>query len=131
MVWSPEIEAKAKRWAAMGRKQHSPTFLRQGVAGFELLGENIAVGVLNRTGRGSPGWAVDTWYKQMPASSGKSVEFSRETAMFTQLVWKNSTSLGCGFYSGFLVCWYGPAGNTEGDFDTQVSPVATNTTSCD
>jgi len=51
---------------------------------------------------------------------------------FTQVVWKNSTELGCGAAQGvktfqgnqynafYVVCQYGPAGNVIGQFDDNV-----------
>lgn len=57
--------------------------------------------------------------------------FSMSTGHFTQLVWKNTNSVGCGRVdcdnsatdgaSGWLVvCEYWPAGNVIGDFKNQV-----------
>lgn len=57
--------------------------------------------------------------------------FSMSTGHFTQLIWKNTNSVGCGRVdcdnsatdgaSGWLVvCEYWPAGNVIGDFKNQV-----------
>jgi uncharacterized protein YkwD len=124
LAWSWEIEYEAKRWAVMGRQHKSPAWMREGLAGFDLLGENVAVGILNRTGSGSPGWAVDMWYKQMPG------HIEEQTAEHIQIVWRNTTSIGCGLRSGFLVCYYGPAGNIDGDVETQVPPLKDGANLC-
>ncbi|KAI8469403.1 MAG: CAP domain-containing protein [Monoraphidium minutum] len=47
-----------------------------------------------------------------------------DVSHFTQIVWKGSTQLGCGFASGckMLVCRYSPPGNMIGSFGANVSP---------
>lgn len=58
--------------------------------------------------------------------------FSAEPGHFTQVVWKNSTQLGCGAAQGvktlngrqynafYVVCHYAPAGNVTGQFPENV-----------
>lgn len=51
--------------------------------------------------------------------------FSETTGHFTQLVWKNTTTMGCGCRlcgtrGWFLVCEYWPRGNVVGEFGSQV-----------
>ncbi|CEJ82075.1 hypothetical protein VHEMI02166 [[Torrubiella] hemipterigena] len=45
--------------------------------------------------------------------------YSDDTGHFTQLVWKDTTSLGCGYtkcsYGVLVSCFYDPQGNIEGD----------------
>ncbi|KAJ9655237.1 hypothetical protein H2198_005853 [Neophaeococcomyces mojaviensis] len=84
-------------------------------------GENLARGYPDITS------AVDAWgneraqYVFSPAD--KMTGFSEATGHFTQLVWKNTQTVGCGAYncSGtngiggwMLVCEYWPPGNVEG-----------------
>lgn len=54
-------------------------------------------------------------------------EFSSETGHFTQLVWKNTTDVGCsaklcGDSGWYLVCEYSPRGNVIGYFKDSVAP---------
>mmetsp|Transcript_115894 Transcript_115894/g.360990 ORF Transcript_115894/g.360990 Transcript_115894/m.360990 type:complete len:186 (-) Transcript_115894:81-638(-) len=45
---------------------------------------------------------------------------------YTQVVWRASTSVGCGVSGALLVCEYGPAGNVVGGFQANVnSPIYT------
>lgn len=51
--------------------------------------------------------------------------FTEETGHFTQLVWKNTTTVGCGSRlcgerGWYLVCEYWPRGNVIGEFGDQV-----------
>jgi hypothetical protein len=61
--------------------------------------------------------------------------FSEETGHFTQLVWKETTSVGCGRVDcgdgdpsngeaegWYVVCEYHPAGNVEGEYQREVQP---------
>jgi hypothetical protein len=80
-------------------------------------GENIALGCTEVTG------CVDLWGNER--KDYNKPEFSEETGHFTQLVWKNSTNVGCGRRlcgdkGWFLVCEYWPRGNVVGQFGDQV-----------
>ena len=48
--------------------------------------------------------------------------FTAATGHFTQVVWKSTTGLGCGFNAGcrMYVCNYSPPGNFLGQFDANV-----------
>jgi hypothetical protein len=43
---------------------------------------------------------------------------------FTQMVWKGTTSMGCGYadatFGDFMVCRYTPAGNVSGEYADNV-----------
>ncbi|ATZ46294.1 hypothetical protein BCIN_01g09180 [Botrytis cinerea B05.10] len=77
-------------------------------------GENLAAGYPNATS------SVDAWGLERLKYSYSSPGFSEDTGHFTQLVWSNTTSVGCartncagendtpGWY---VVCEYWPAGN--------------------
>lgn len=82
-------------------------------------GENIAIGYPNVTA------AVEAWGDEREEYNFKKGEFSVETGHFTQLVWKNTTDVGCGRRlcgeSGwFLACEYWPRGNVVGLFVDEV-----------
>lgn len=69
--------------------------------------------------------AVSHWYNEIKKYNYKRPGFSGATGHFTQVVWKSSTSLGCGAakskdQSYFIVCRYGPAGNVLGQFPENV-----------
>jgi len=116
--WSDDLAKDALVWArhlaAIDKGQHDPT-----VRGKE--GENIFWGT---TGAFSYVQMVDFW-------GGEKKDFSygvfpdcrtSNTAVvghYTQMVWKNTTSVGCALASNgktdYLVCRYSPPGNVEGE----------------
>mmetsp|Transcript_33846 Transcript_33846/g.85785 ORF Transcript_33846/g.85785 Transcript_33846/m.85785 type:complete len:424 (+) Transcript_33846:76-1347(+) len=119
MTWSAEIAQNAQEWATstQGQMQHSPSSSRKNVGGFSMLGENLARGWKMTTAA-----AVDAWYNEIQYTQGGLVDsFSGATGHYTQVVWKSSTSLGCGTYGQLLVCQYGPAGNYGGMFSSEVA----------
>ncbi|KAK7403055.1 hypothetical protein QQX98_011166 [Neonectria punicea] len=82
-------------------------------------GENLAMGYPNATA------SVEAWGDERDEYSFKKAKFSEETGHFTQLVWKDTTDVGCGRRlcgeSGwYLVCEYWPRGNVVGAFKDQV-----------
>merc|ERR1712217_366465 len=46
--------------------------------------------------------------------------FGMDTGHYTQVVWMETTSLGCGIQGSLLVCQYGPGGNMQGGFERNV-----------
>ncbi|MEQ9484140.1 CAP family protein [Coleofasciculus sp. F4-SAH-05] len=76
--------------------------------------------------------AVTSWYNEVSDYDYANPGFSSETGHFTQVVWKNSTQLGCGEARGvktiqetqynafYVVCQYAPAGNVMGQFPDNV-----------
>jgi hypothetical protein len=64
------------------------------------------------------------WYDELASYSYGNGGFSEATGHATQLLWKGSTQLGCGYAPGckLLVCRYNPPGNVMGQFDDNVSP---------
>ena len=90
-------------------------------------GENLAIGYPNATA------SVEAWGNERRDYDFGKPGFSEKTGHFTQLVWRNTTTVGCGRRlcmgtSGwFLACEYWPRGNVIGQFDTQVdAPVKGN-----
>ncbi|KAI1177274.1 CAP domain-containing protein [Nemania sp. FL0916] len=82
-------------------------------------GENLALGFANATA------AIEAWGDEGRKYNYKKPGFSEATGHFTQLVWKNTTDVGCGrrlcTNSGwYLVCEYWPRGNVIGDFQGEV-----------
>lgn len=84
-----------------------------------LYGENLAIGYENITS------AIDAWGNERSDFHFDSEGFSEQTGHFTQLVWKDTTSTGCGAHDcgskGWLLfCEYWPAGNVDGEYNDQV-----------
>lgn len=82
-------------------------------------GENLAMGYPNVTA------SIEAWGNEREEYDYKDAEFEKDTGHFTQLVWKNTTDVGCGRRlcgeSGwYLVCEYWPRGNVEGEFEESV-----------
>lgn len=68
--------------------------------------------------------SVDAWGSEREKYNFKKPGFSKETGHFTQLVWSNTTSVGCGRVNcngengtpgWYVVCEYYPPGNVVGD----------------
>lgn len=85
-------------------------------------GENLAIGY------GSNTLAMQAWYDEWTDYDFAAGQFSTGTGHFTQMVWKESTSVGCAVRdcSGreYLVCEYYPRGNIIGYFTENVFPAA-------
>jgi uncharacterized protein YkwD len=113
LTWSPVLAAGAQQWA------NRCVFAHSHASG---LGENLAWGT-----NLSAGEAVDLWYDEIDAYNYSVPGFSAETGHFTQVIWRDSTQLGCGrAVCGreiFWVCRYAPPGNYLGRFPANVPPV--------
>lgn len=75
--------------------------------------------------------AVDAWGNERDDYDFSNPGFSEQAGHFTQLVWKNTSTVGCArMYCGsanmgwYLVCEYSPRGNVIGSFDQQVQKQA-------
>ncbi|KAH8681832.1 CAP domain-containing protein [Xylariales sp. PMI_506] len=82
-------------------------------------GENLAIGYANATA------SVEAWGDEGAEYDYGNPGFSEQTGHFTQLVWKATTTVGCGRRlcgkSGwYLVCEYWPRGNVIGEFASEV-----------
>ncbi|KAF6253115.1 CAP domain-containing protein [Scenedesmus sp. NREL 46B-D3] len=98
-AWDAALAARAQAFASGCPSGHS---------GDRGVGENMAWGYQS--------WkaAVDGWYNEV-------------SSHFTQLVWKDTTKMGCGLNTSCgmatYVCQYAPAGNVMGiDWSNQVMP---------
>ncbi|KAE9381276.1 PR-1-like protein [Stipitochalara longipes BDJ] len=81
-------------------------------------GENLAAGYANASA------SVDAWGLEREQYNWAKPGFSETTGHFTQLVWGNTTTVGCGRTNcanknktpgWYVVCEYYPPGNIEGD----------------
>ncbi|KAI8316841.1 Repressed by EFG1 protein 1 [Colletotrichum sp. SAR11_59] len=82
-------------------------------------GENLAMGYANVT------QSVEAWGEERDDYDFDDAEFSEETGHFTQLVWKDTTDVGCARKrceddAWYLVCEYWPRGNVVGQFAEEV-----------
>ncbi|SCV04235.1 LAMI_0H14488g1_1 [Lachancea mirantina] len=83
-------------------------------------GENIALG-FNTTA------ALYAWYDEIKVYNFDNPGFSEQTGHFTQLVWKNTSQVGCGkiycgsYYGQYTICNYYSPGNVAGQYRQNVS----------
>lgn len=83
-------------------------------------GENIAIGYGNATA------TVEAWGDERKEYDFGKPGFEHGTGHFTQLVWKNTTTMGCervlcaGNKGWFVACEYWPRGNVIGQFGDEV-----------
>ena len=109
LTWNDTLASYAKSQASACKFAHS----------HGPYGENLAEGYPDITS------TVDSWGDERSKYNFGDGQFSESTGHFTQLVWKNTTSTGCGVKScgstGWLVfCEYSPAGNVIGQFAQEV-----------
>ncbi|MCJ1281922.1 hypothetical protein MMC26_001245 [Xylographa opegraphella] len=113
LSWNDSLAAYAADYAGNCHWQHSggPS------------GENLAQGYTNVTD------AVDAWGDERNEYDFGSPGFSEATGHFTQLVWKATTTVGCGrmlcdgtndVAGWYVVCEYYPPGNVIGEFGAEV-----------
>ncbi|BFZ19720.1 hypothetical protein BsWGS_22759 [Bradybaena similaris] len=122
LTWSSQLESLAQNYAAQCKFEHDPN--RQNVAGFQYVGEDIYA----TTGDFAPEGIVQSWYDEVKDYNygSNSCQAGKVCGHYTQIVWANTRSVGCGvkycehltnigFSQGYLiVCNYGPGGNWVG-----------------
>ena len=88
----------------------------------ECIGENISefYGDISTTSKICEDWAYERNYFDF-----RSKEYKDQTKHFTQMIWKNTKSVGFGFSSSsngkyYFVSFYYPAGNIFDEFDKNV-----------
>jgi len=113
LTWNSTSTTYASNWANGCAFKHSggPT------------GENLASGYANATA------SVDAWAGERSQYDFSAAQFSEATGHFTQVVWKATTSVGCGRTNcngkggttgWYVVCEYYPPGNVVGEFAQNV-----------
>ncbi|NER23916.1 MAG: secretion protein [Symploca sp. SIO1C2] len=130
MTLSSSLNSSAQSWAnhlaSNGVFEHSGT---------NNVGENLFVSYTTASSVDSAALAnqaVTNWYNEVSDYDYDNPGFSGKTGHFTQVVWKNSTELGCAAAQGvktlggnqynayYVVCQYSPAGNFQGQFPNNV-----------
>jgi uncharacterized protein YkwD len=120
LKWSNKIASSAQTWANklanMGKMQHSTSQERSG------YGENLWMGT---AGAFSFTQMVDGWGSEkkyfIPNKAFPNVSKTgnwADVGHYTQIIWKNTTEVGCALTQGggnnYLVCQYNPPGNFQG-----------------
>jgi len=116
LIWNNSLADTSSKWAKECRWKHSKG----------PYGENLAMGFQNLTA------AVEAWGNEREQYNYDNPGFSEETGHFTQLVWKSTSTVGCGRFDcgtaprddgdedrdargWYVVCHYWPPGNVMGD----------------
>ena len=87
----------------------------------EILGENIIISETK-----SPEEVFNQLLVENEDYDFKENKFSKKTAHFTQIIWKNTTDIGCGFWADkenkkfYTVLLYYPSGNVLGKFPENI-----------
>ncbi|KAI8332607.1 CAP domain-containing protein [Chlamydoabsidia padenii] len=111
LKWDKTVAQYAQKWTNRCVFQHS---------GSSQYGENIAMGY------GSWNQVVAGWYNEVKDYDYSNPGFSGSTGHFTQVVWKGTTKIGCGFSNcggkKIYSCNYKKPGNYQGEFPQNVLP---------
>jgi len=116
LTWSPKLAQAAQQWVSTLRDQGC----KFGHSGGRY-GENLAAGTSGTLDGKS---VTEMWYDEIKQYSFPNGGFSMQTGHFTQVVWKETTQLGCATTScrgmDIWVCEYDPPGNVEGMYRQNV-----------
>jgi pathogenesis-related protein 1 len=142
VTWSTEIAAFAQDWADMLATSCDPQHRDRQTLQSKGYGENLAASFGSSAPMTTAEWAVDGWAAEVacwtygtindPQRGGGTEKcepscyqsmMSDGCGHYTQIVWRDSTQIGCGFStctSGGLhveiwICNYAPAGNFVGE----------------
>ncbi|EYB92937.1 hypothetical protein Y032_0188g1147 [Ancylostoma ceylanicum] len=135
MVWDCEIEYNSQKHASSCQYEHSPPSARPGLGQNLYFTEQITLGVALAAAQASDSWWAELKTFGVPPENRitPAVYYRRgkEIGHYSQMAWQNSYKLGCGIswckeYT-YVVCEYGPGGNTMGELIYQLgSPCSTD-----
>lgn len=118
LTWSPALAEVAQRWANALRDQGC----KFGHSG-GTYGENLAAGTAGTLDAES---VTAMWYDEVGLYNFASGGFSMKTGHFTQVVWRDTTQVGCAVATcrgmDIWVCEYDPPGNVQGQYRQNVRP---------
>ncbi|XP_057339518.1 venom allergen 5-like [Microplitis mediator] len=130
LKWDSELAQVAQRWAIQCKFGHDRCrdvlSIKQNIAERFQVGQNVAFQTNSRGHEEKLAELVKTWYDEVMGFNSSKVEnypFDLSAGHYTQLVWGDTTIVGCGairymgrnkWYSTYLVCNYGPTGNWIG-----------------
>ncbi|NEO34133.1 MAG: hypothetical protein F6K36_27755 [Symploca sp. SIO3C6] len=110
--WSDQLASYAQDWANQLSQENG---IRHRNSGSMEVGENIAAG-------SSVTQMLDLWSKEKDNynHSRNTCRQGQNCGHYTQMVWKNTTEIGCGvashrIYGNVMVCDYSPPGNYIGE----------------
>ena len=122
LAWDATLATAASEWVAKCLFQHEPNS-PYGENLYAEFGTNVNTNANNATILTN---AVKMWYDEIRKYDFKNPGFSMATGHATQVLWKDSTKLGCAFkYCPNMVivsCKYSPPGNYQGMFPQNVLP---------
>lgn len=111
LTWDCKLADHAQEWAKRGVAEHRDD---------TIFGESIFVSGSSDVAAVT---AVNRWMLEKPSWNNKAGTCSpgKVCTHYTQIVWKNTTKIGCGInrnvsgkWKTMLVCNYSPAGNSPG-----------------
>jgi hypothetical protein len=103
--------------------------LAAGHAGLKSgYGENLFWSRSGQTVMYGATFIIDSWYAEQSDYKG---DYSTDSERFSQLIWKDTTEVGCArigkqfatYYATYAVCVFTPRGNVKGHFPPSVPPV--------
>jgi hypothetical protein len=114
-TWNAELADLAAGFIADCQFSHSSSGERSDVAGFDYVGENLYMsGGFQPSGED----VTEAWASEKADYDYASNSCSGVCGHYTQIVWRESTALGCAMKqcgNGYIVsCEYGPGGNISG-----------------
>ncbi|GLI60506.1 hypothetical protein VaNZ11_002669 [Volvox africanus] len=115
--WSPSLVSSAQNWA--NNLANGCAFYHSGMQG---VGENLAAGYRDWAG------VTDAWYQEVNQYSYANPGFSEATGHATQMLWIDTSEMGCATAQSPAGCWqrtvyvchYNPPGNVIGEFPQNV-----------